>query len=87
VNATVISCEAEDIIYRSIVAHECTLGEFLYDLRDKTRRYLKLHKKSSGVDLFWHLDDYCNEKYGTCPWQGASIVSLLLHSGASPKEE
>jgi hypothetical protein len=74
--ATVIIARTRDAEYRNLVIHECSLGEFINDLQREIREFTK-DKKVSKIDIFWHVDEYCTQKYGRCPWQMVTIDSLL----------
>ena len=74
---TIIEYLTPDLTYKNAVCHKCTCGEFLKDMHEEIERYLKEHKHAKQVDIFWHLDDYCDEKYGACHWQIVSTLSLL----------
>ena len=82
---TIIRCNTLDVLYCSVVPHECTLGEFLQDIREETKKYVKLHQPVTEIDLFWHLDDYCDKKYGVCHWQLVGTDAILLVSNATPR--
>lgn len=74
---TTIRHETPDLIFLNTICHECTCGEFLQDIREEVRKYKKEHEQVSQVDLYWHLDSYCDGKYGPCHWQLVHIRSLL----------
>lgn len=76
-NVTIIKCETPDILYYNTVRHECTCGQFLQDIKDEVKRYLLGHKDAKQIDIFWHLDEYLDEKYGACYWQMVSIETLV----------
>ncbi len=82
---TTISYDTPELLYRNAVCHECTCGEFLKDMEEETKRYVKKQGLVNQVDLFWHLDEYCEKKYGPCHWQTISTRSILLLAGAEPK--
>lgn len=84
---TIISYDTPELLYRNAVCHKCTCGEFLEDVKAETKRYLKEQGQISEVDLFWHLDDYCKEKYGACHWQTVSTRSLLLMTATPVKDK
>jgi len=82
-NGTVIKLVTPDAEYRNLVAHQCSCGEFLKDIRREIVEFMKGKAESelksvSKTDVFWHLSEYCDKKYGPCHWQQLSIDSLLL---------
>lgn len=76
-NVTIIKYIATDAEYTNAVAHQCTCGEFLKDIRREIEEFTK-DKPVSKIDIFWHLDGYCEKKYGPCYWQVLTIDSLML---------
>lgn len=74
---TLIRLVTPEVLLSNAVSHECTLGEFLQDIHDETRRYARDNPNAKSVDVFWHLDEYCAKKYGDCHWQIVAIDSLL----------
>lgn len=75
-HATVIRYTSPDADYSNLVHHKCTCGEFLQDIKREAREYSEMGY-TSKMDLFWHLDKYCEETYGACHWQIVRINSLL----------
>jgi len=85
--ATMIVHRTSDMLYQNLVLHECSCGEFLLDIakecrefgmrRDNTKECGVVTRGISKVDLFWHLDEYCEKKYGPCYWQLVTITSLV----------
>lgn len=76
-SVSTIRCETEETTYIKVVVHECTLGEFFHSISEETEEYAKSHEKSNEIDLFWHLSEYCREKYGVCTHQEISLLSIL----------
>lgn len=85
--ATIIAYNTPELLYRNTVCHECTCGEFLQDIKAETKRYLKEQGLVSDVDVYWHLDEYCEKKYGACHWQMVSVRSLLLAVAIPAKDK
>lgn len=75
-NAIRIILIDNDNSFANLVAHECSCGEFLEDIRREIGEFTK-KGKCSALDIFWHLDDYCREKYGPCHWQDINIRNLI----------
>ena len=74
---TTIKMVTPDLLYLNTVVHECSFGEFMQDLKEEVKIYLTGHEKASYVDVFWHLDEYCNQKYGLCHWQKVDMRFLM----------
>jgi len=67
-HVTVIKCRTLDVDYTNLVFHECSLGEFRKDIQEEIRRFCS-EGTLSEIDIFWHLNGYCEKKYGPCHWQ------------------
>ncbi len=76
-HATIIECVTPEIIYFNLVFHECLCGEFAQDIKRETKEYLEKKGKLTQIDIFWHLDEYCEKHYGQCHWQTINIDSLV----------
>ena len=74
---TIIKLLTQDVLYSNAVCHKCTCGEFLQDIREETHIYLAGKKQAHPIDLFWHLDGYCEKKYGASYWHQISINALM----------
>ena len=86
---TTLKIVTPDLIYVLTVAHECNFGEFMQDLREEVKTYLRQeeNEKASPIDIFWHLDEYCNQKYGPCQQQKVDLRALLPKGGANISQE
>jgi hypothetical protein len=75
VNATFITLETPDVAYGNLVVHECSIRDFIQDIR---REALKCREEGmvGKIDIYWHLDEYCKAKYGPCPWHTISLETL-----------
>ena len=76
-NSTIIKHTTADAEYRNLVVHQCSFAEFLKDIRREIDEFTK-DKQVSKMDIFWHLDEYCDKKYGRCQWEIITIASLML---------
>ena len=75
-NSTIILHRTEDAEYRNLVAHhQCSLAEFLKDIQREIDEFIK-DKQVNQIDIFWHLGEYCDKKYGRCQWQIVTLDSL-----------
>jgi hypothetical protein len=75
---TVIKVATRDVVYTNLVYHDCPCGEFFRDIQREAREFNTSKKgEASRLDVFWHLDEYCEKKYGPCYWQIVTIDSLL----------
>lgn len=81
-NSTNIQVVTPETKYINAVAHECTLGEFANDMRDEAKKYRgqQPNKKASYIDLFWHLGEYCDGKYGKCFHQTLDVEFMFQGS-------
>ncbi len=76
-HVTTIKYVTPDMIWLNTVGHDCLCGEFMVDIMGEARKFKAEHKDAKQVDVFWHLDEYCERKYGTCHSQQVSIETLL----------
>lgn len=77
-HVTLIKVTTPDAEYTNVVYHNCSLGEFLKDIRREIDRYrMEVDGEALKIDLFWHLDEYCTRKHGDTHWQIINIKSLL----------
>jgi len=79
-HVTVIKCRTPGADYTNLVFHKCSLGEFQKDIQEEIRKSFPERRKISKMDVFWHLNEYCNKKYGECHWQILNVDSTLLVS-------
>lgn len=96
-HVTSITHRVENRIYTNTVAHECTFGDFLKDMKREITEFVRGKTKEtiSNMDVFWHLNKYCEEVYGTCYHQEISLESITQptrivtvgHEILSPKEK
>ena len=77
---TIIQCSTPELLYLNTVAHKCTCGEFRRDIAEEVITFLKQtgNEEATKVDIYWHLDDYCEKKYGLCHWQKVNVETILL---------
>lgn len=76
-HVTLIQCISTEVVYLHLVSHECSCGEFAKDIQKEAKKFIEETEKPSQVDVFWHLDEYCEKHYGPCHWQTTSIESLI----------
>lgn len=76
-NATVIKHVTPDAEYRNLVVHQCSCTEFVMDILREIEEFTK-DKHVGKIDIFWHLGEYCDKKYGRCPWQTVTVGTLML---------
>ena len=81
-NTTTIQMETPELLWVNVVGHDCTCGEFLQNIREEVKRYLLHNPKASNVDVFWHLDEYCDDHIGyePCHWQKVTVGRLIYES-------
>lgn len=84
-NATHIVLTNNNRTLANVVAHECSCGEFATDIDREVGRFIG-KGKCSLIDIFWHLDEYCEKKYGSCHWQEIDIRNFA-HRAISIREE
>jgi len=80
-NATILRCNDSSVHYINLIIHECNMFEFKEDLRKEIRRFIKEKEDKEQVgtmDVFWHLDDYCEKKYGVLHWQTIEMDELRI---------
>jgi|GEM_PF-4575813 len=87
--ATLITQQTRDDVFLNVVAHCCSCGEFLRDIQreaDKFREERCQNKPLSKIDIFWHLNEYCEKKYGPCHWQRVSIEAIVSTPSPPPEQ-
>lgn len=86
-NVTMIKVVSPDLLYINTVVHECTFCEFMEDLSEEVKRFLSHaeEKKYCQIDIFWHICEYCDQKYGPCHWQQMDL-RVLLPKKEAPKQ-
>jgi len=75
---TVLSVRTSSTLYQNAVIHGCSFHEFLQDMNAEIKKFLKEGNDSSvnAIDVFWHLSEHCDRKYGRCHWESLSMDDL-----------
>jgi len=74
---TVLTARTSSTLYQGVVAHDCSFHEFRLDLTQAILGFLKSSSSHiNGLDVFWHLREHCDEKYGSCRWEVLTMDDL-----------